>query len=299
MVGPVVSTSKGPKLWTPRFVPWFLWSQKKAPGFSATNLGVFGCATNFTTRKPFWTLMSRWAFSGRHVPIREFFHDRRVRECSELLCNELTGFFQRTIGRVWLSSFDIKDVEDSFLQLRIYFSHSLFMPFLKYYDPKLQGGKWNNEITLIGQKHLSPKNNSTELQGDNEWFMIDFQNFHWKCVCFISIWFDFFMTSIRICLKEIRSPAVLLWDRTRSVASQGLGNAPREWNKSSTVSRWGLPADCYWKVQQFQHPNGPCLYCLSSFPPLKKTYAFSGRFLWNQKSGYGTLCSPVIGAWYL
>ena len=132
----------------------------------ATNLGVFGCATNFTTR---------WAFSGLHVPIREFFHDRRVRECSKSLCNELTGLFPKNYresvtfkfwsqrcGRFISTTTDIL-FSFSFLCL----SWSTTTPNFKVISETMKS-------LLLDIKHLSPKNNSTELQGDNEWFMIDF-----------------------------------------------------------------------------------------------------------------------------
>lgn len=100
-------------------------------------------------------------------------------------------------------------------------------------------------------------------------------------------------TGLTLSFSETGTP---LFARTRSVASQGLGNAPREWNKSSTVSRWGSPADCFWKVQQ-SNIQIVHVYLLS---PIKTNHV--GREIRNPF----LLCSPVIsfwkhciGAWYL
>lgn len=161
----------------------------------------------------------------------------------------------------------------------------LFMPFLKYYDPKLQGDKWNNEITPIGQKHLSPKNNSTELQGDNEWFMIDFQNFHWTCVCFISIWFWFFhdFNTNLFERNQVSCCPSLGQDPKRGFA--GSGQRPPRVEQIINGVKVGFTS---WVL--LKGPSVPTSKwsMFIFFPPFEKTYAF-------EKGGFCEIRNPVTG----
>ena len=199
----------------------------------------------------------------------------------------LLGFFQRTIGRVWLSSFDLKDVEDSFLQLRILlFSFSFLCLSWSTTTPNFKVISETMKSLLLDKNTSVPKTippNFKVIMNDS-WstFRTFTEN---MCVFFFKIWFWFFhdFNTNLFERNQVSCCPSLGQDPKRGFA--GSGQRPPRVEQIINGVKVGFTS---WVL--LKGPSVPTSKwsMFIFFPPFEKTYAF-------EKGGFCEIRNPVTG----